>query len=166
VFVGTWLWRMWFASQMWVTGDVQLWPRTDNQLLYCSFVGSAMAFFLVAERVPALVRTQIARLAPADTAGAEDGAPTERPVVKAVPTGLSVTVGGLFAVLMLLGTTASTVSDAWMPSKTNSYKILAYVSQTMRKPDGSCPRYAPDHECSTQGDQSWMNNFYVLQPGR
>jgi galactan 5-O-arabinofuranosyltransferase len=166
IFVGTWLWRMWFASQMWVTGDVQLWPRTDNQLLYCSFVGSALAFFLVAQRVPTLVRTQIARLAPADTAAAEDGEPRVNPVRKAVPAGLPVTVGGLFAVLMLLGTSASTVSDAWMPSKTNSYKELAYVSQTMRKPDGSCPRYAPDHECSTQGDQAWISNFYVLQPGR
>lgn len=132
VFVGTWLWRMWFASQMWAMKSVQLWPRTGNQLLYCVFVSSAFAGCLLAFRI---------RQGPH------------------APTRLASHVGPLVATMLLLGTAASAASDYWMPAKTNSYKILNYVSQTMRKPDGTCPEYAPNHECSATGDQSWLNNF-------
>ena len=81
------------------------------------------------------------------------------PLGPPLPSRLGAHVGVLAAVLLVLGSAASSVSDYWMPAKTNSYKILAYVSQTMRKPDGTCPEYAPNHECSATGDQSWMNNF-------
>lgn len=132
VFAGTWLWRMEVASRMWATGKVQLWPRTGNQLLYCVLVLGAAAACFAASR--------LASWPP-------------------VPSRLGAHVGGLAAVLLVLGTAASSVSDYWMPARTNSYKILAYVSQTMRKPDGSCPTYAPNHECTATGDQSWLNNF-------
>ena len=132
VFAGTWLWRMEVASRMWATGTVQLWPRTGNQLLYCILVLGAAATAFAASRLAS-------------------GAP--------LPSRLGAHVGVLAAVLLVLGSAASSVSDYWMPAKTNSYKILAYVSQTMRKPDGTCPKYAPNHECSATGDQSWMNNF-------
>jgi galactan 5-O-arabinofuranosyltransferase len=132
VFVGTWLWRMWFASQMWATQSVQLWPRTGNQLLYCVLVASAFAACLAARKLSSWPPT---------------------------PARIGAHVGALFSVLMILGSAASSVSDYWMPAKTNSYKILAYVSQTMRKPDGSCPKFAPNHQCSENGDQSWLNNF-------
>ena len=132
VFIGTWLWRMEVASRMWATGTVQLWPRTGNQLLYCILVLGAAATAFVASRVASW---------------------------PPLPSRLGAHVGVLAAVLLVLGSAASSVSDYWMPAKTNSYKILAYVSQTMRKPDGTCPKYAPNHECSATGDQSWMNNF-------
>lgn len=132
VFIGTWLWRMEVASRMWATGNVQLWPRTGNQLLYCVLVLGAAATAFTASRLGS------------------------RPPL---PSQLGAHVGVLAAVLLVLGSAASSVSDYWMPAKTNSYKILAYVSQTMRKPDGACPKYAPNHECSATGDQSWMNNF-------
>lgn len=132
VFAGTWLWRMEVASRMWATGTVQLWPRTGNQLLYCILVLGAAATAFAASRLGAW---------------------------PPLPSRLGAHVGVLAAVLLVLGSAASSVSDYWMPAKTNSYKILAYVAQTMRKPDGSCPKFAPDHECSATGDQSWMNNF-------
>ena len=132
VFAGTWLWRMEVASRMWATGTVQLWPRTGNQLLYCVLVLGAAAACFAASRLA--------------------GRPP-------LPSRVGAHVGALVAVLLLLGTAASSVSDYWMPAKTNSYKILAYVSQTMRKPDGGCPKYAPNHQCSATGDQSWLNNF-------
>jgi hypothetical protein len=132
VFVGTWLWRMWFASQMWITKSVQLWPRTGNQLLYCVLVAGAFAVCLAARRLAAW---------------------------PPLPSRIGAHVGALFSISMILGTAASSVSDYWMPAKTNSYKIFAYVSQTMAKPDGSCPKYAPNHQCSKTGDQSWLNNF-------
>jgi hypothetical protein len=132
VFIGTWLWRMEVASRMWATGTVQLWPRTGNQLLYCILVLGAAATAFAASR--------LASMPP-------------------LPSRLGAHVGVLAAVLLVLGSAASSVSDYWMPAKTNSYKILAYVAQTKRKPDGTCPKYAPNHECSDTGDQSWMNNF-------
>jgi hypothetical protein len=135
IFISTWLWRMWFASQMFATGRLQLWPRTDNQLLYLTFVGAAFAVCAVAAKLATLPKVVV------------------RPAAQ---------VGALFAVVMILGSAASSVTDYWMPAKTNSYKILIYVSQTMRKPDGSCPKYAPNHQCWDQGDPSFQN--YFAQP--
>ncbi|GAA1962314.1 hypothetical protein GCM10009838_19000 [Catenulispora subtropica] len=132
VFAGTWLWRMEVASRMWATGTVQLWPRTGNQLLYCVLVLGAAAACFAASRLGSWPPS---------------------------PARLGAHVGALAAALLVLGTAASSASDYWMPAKTNSYKILAYVAQTMRKPDGTCPTYAPDHACSDTGDQSWLNNF-------
>ncbi|NUR61317.1 MAG: hypothetical protein HOV87_22050, partial [Catenulispora sp.] len=144
VFAGTWLWRMEVASRMWATGTVQLWPRTGNQLLYCVLVLGAAAVCFAAYRL----------------AGWPPHAPhPPHPQHSPPPSRLGAHVGVLATVLLVLGTAASSASDYWMPAKTNSYKILAYVSQTMRKPDGSCPKYAPNHECSATGDQSWLNNF-------
>jgi galactan 5-O-arabinofuranosyltransferase len=135
VFISTWLWRMWFASKMFATGEVQLWPRTDNQLLYLTLVGSALAVGLLAKKI------------------VEAGQAVTRPAAHA---------GALFTTVMILGSAASSVSDSWMPSNTNTYKVLPYVSQTMRKPDGSCPTYAPEHMCSADGDQSFQK--YFAQP--
>jgi hypothetical protein len=132
VFAGTWLWRMEVASRMWATGTVQLWPRTGNQLLYCVLVLGAAAACFVASRLSAW---------------------------PPLPSRLGAHVGALATVLLVLGTAASSVADYWMPAKTNSYKVLAYVSQTMRKPDGTCPKYAPNHQCSATGDQSWLGYF-------
>jgi galactan 5-O-arabinofuranosyltransferase len=143
VFAGTWLWRMEVASRMWATGSVQLWPRTGNQLLYCVLVLSAAGACFAASQLGARA---VYPAAP-------------EPAAPAPPFRLGAHVGALTAVLLVLGTAASSVSDYWMPAKTNSYKILAYVAQTMRKPDGTCPKYAPNHECSHTGDQSWLNNF-------
>ncbi|MEY9962297.1 hypothetical protein ABIA33_000318 [Streptacidiphilus sp. MAP12-16] len=131
IFASAWLMRMYFASQMFSTGQVQLWIRTDNQLLYCGLVFVGLAVWLA-------VRRWGARL------------PRRGPAV----------IGVFCGLLMLLGSMGSAQSDRYMPQKTNTYQILPWVSQTVRMVNGQCPKYAPNGQCSKNGDQSWLKMIY------
>ncbi|QMU79340.1 hypothetical protein GXW83_30150 [Streptacidiphilus sp. PB12-B1b] len=131
VFGSAWLMRMYFASQMYGTGEVQLWIRTDNQLLYCGLVFVTLAVWLA-------VRRAGSRL------------PARGPAV----------IGVFCALIMLVGSMGSSQSDRYMPQKTNTYQILPWVSQTVRMTNGKCPRYAPQGKCSKNGDQSWLKMIY------
>ncbi len=66
-------------------------------------------------------------------------------------------IGTLFALLFLFGTVSSSMSDRYMPAKENTYRILPWVSHTVRNLDGSCPKFAPGGQCSKDGDQSWIS---------
>lgn len=66
-------------------------------------------------------------------------------------------IGTLCALLLLLGTVSSSMSDRYMPAQDGTYRILPWVSHTIRKQDGKCPKFAPKHECSKDGDQSWLS---------
>jgi galactan 5-O-arabinofuranosyltransferase len=51
IMVGTWLFRLWHAHNMWKTKLVQLYPRTTAELLYCALLLSAFAIYFAVERV-------------------------------------------------------------------------------------------------------------------
>jgi hypothetical protein len=53
IMAGTWLMRFRYASRMWATHMVQLYPRTTAELLYCLLVLTGFGVFLYAERVRA-----------------------------------------------------------------------------------------------------------------
>ncbi|MEV4196379.1 hypothetical protein, partial [Streptomyces toxytricini] len=65
-------------------------------------------------------------------------------------------IGTLCALLLLLGTVSSSMADRYMPAQDGTYRILPYVSHTIRQQDGECPRFAPKGECSEDGDQTWL----------
>jgi galactan 5-O-arabinofuranosyltransferase len=129
MFASAWVVRMFFASRMYETGTVQLWLRTDNQLLYCGLVLCALAAGLVVRHLMATGR---------------------------FPHPQAAVIGAFCGLLMLFGSVSSSMSDKYMPTKENTYRILPWVSHTVRQLDGRCPRYAPNHECSAAGDQSWQ----------
>ncbi len=132
IFASAWLMRMYFASRMYITGDVQLWVRTDNQLLYCGLVFVTLAGWLAVKRAGSRL-------------------PTRGPAV----------IGVFCALIMLVGSMGSSQSDRYMPQKTNTYQILPWVSQTVRMVNGKCPKYAPGGKCSQDGDQSWLKMIYT-----
>lgn len=140
MFISAWVMRMYIASHMYETQTVQLYTRTNNQLLYCGLLLCALVAHLVSQRMSA-------RRAEADgvTAG-RTGFPGREGAV----------IGALCALLLLLGTVSSSMADRYMPAKENTYRILPWVSHTITEKDGSCPKYAPGGTCSKDGDQSWL----------
>ncbi|MEU7552178.1 hypothetical protein AB0B01_07430 [Streptomyces sp. NPDC044571] len=139
MFVSAWVMRMYIASHMYETQTVQLYTRTNNQLLYCGLILCALVAHLVSLR-PAQRRTS-------GGGGASAAFPGREGAV----------IGALCALLLLLGTAASSMSDRYMPAQDGTYRILPYVSHTVRKQDGSCPKFAPHGVCSKDGDQSWLS---------
>jgi galactan 5-O-arabinofuranosyltransferase len=137
MFLSAWVMRMYIASHMYSTQTVQLYTRTDNQLLYCGLIICALVAHLVSRRLAE---------ARSDGRIAAPGFPGRQAAV----------VGTLCALLMLLGTVASSMSDRYMPAKDGTYRIMPWVSHTVRKLDGTCPKFAPGGQCSKDGDQTWL----------
>lgn len=139
VFLSAWVMRMYIASHMYETQTVQLYTRTNNQLLYCGLILCALVAHLLSLRLAAR--------------RAVEG----QTVVPGIPGRQAAVIGSLCALLMLFGTVASSMSDRYMPAKDGTYRIMPWVSHTVRKLDGKCPRFAPGGQCSKEGDQTWLS---------
>ena len=139
MFASAWVMRMYIASHMYETQTVQLYTRTNNQLLYCGLILCALVAHLVSLRL-------------AERRAGDAGAPAGG----GFPNPRAAVVGALFAMLFLFGTVSSSTADRYMPAKENTYRILPWVSHTVQKQDGSCPKFAPGGTCSKDGDQTWL----------
>ncbi|WP_157849769.1 MULTISPECIES: hypothetical protein [Streptomyces] len=142
MFASAWVMRMYIASHMYETQTVQLYTRTNNQMLYCGLLLCALVAHLVSLRI-----AERRQAAEAGGSPAAAGPPGPQAAV----------IGTLFALLFLFGTVSSSMSDRYMPAKENTYRILPWVSHTVRNLDGSCPKFAPGGQCSKDGDQSWIS---------
>ncbi|MFF8261777.1 hypothetical protein [Streptomyces virginiae] len=149
MFISAWVMRMYIASHMYETQTVQLYTRTNNQLLYCGLLLCALVVHLVSQRMAA-------RRAPS-SADAEPKAATAGAGGTGFPGREGAVIGAMCALLLLLGTVSSSMADRYMPAKENTYRILPWVSHTITEQDGSCPKYAPGGTCSKDGDQSWLS---------
>ncbi|MBT2452430.1 hypothetical protein J7F03_36330 [Streptomyces sp. ISL-43] len=152
MFISAWLMRMYIASNMYETQTVQLYTRTNNQLLYCGMILAALVAHLVSQRLAQ--RRPAGTGAAADT-GADTGADTAT-TGRGFPGREGAVIGTLCALLLLLGTVSSSMADRYMPAQDGSYRILPYVSHTIRQQNGKCPKFAPEHKCSKDGDQTWL----------
>ncbi|WP_445269274.1 hypothetical protein [Streptomyces sp. DSM 41634] len=146
MFISAWVMRMYIASHMYETQTVQLYTRTNNQLLYCGLLLCALVVHLVSQRMAAR-RAESGAGAESASGTAGAGFPGREGAV----------IGALCALLLLLGTVSSSMADRYMPAKENTYRILPWVSHTITEQDGSCPQYAPGSTCSKDGDQSWLS---------
>jgi galactan 5-O-arabinofuranosyltransferase len=90
---GCWLLRFYYARDLYATGQVQLYPRTTAEILYCLLIFCGYAVFLAVERTT--------------RRGSEN---TLRS-----PSGL---IGAVCGVLLLMGSAASSICDHYMPSGT------------------------------------------------
>ncbi|WP_183065234.1 hypothetical protein [Streptomyces sp. gCLA4] len=145
MFISAWVMRMYIASHMYETQTVQLYTRTNNQLLYCGLLLCALVVHLVS-----------LRMAERRTQPAADTVPARTTPGTGFPGREGAVIGALCALLLLLGTVSSSMADRYMPAKENTYRILPWVSHTITERDGSCPKYAPGGTCSKDGDQSWL----------
>ncbi|MEV4556577.1 hypothetical protein AB0K51_06215 [Kitasatospora sp. NPDC049285] len=141
MFVSAWLMRMYIASHMYETHTVQLYTRTDNQLLYCGMILCALVAHVVTLRLAERQR------ATGDNGPAALLGTIGRPAA---------VIGALCGLLLLLGTVSSSMSDRYLPANDGTYRVLPWVSHTVRKLDGTCPKFAPNHQCSKDGDQTWL----------
>ncbi|WP_162688423.1 MULTISPECIES: hypothetical protein [unclassified Streptomyces] len=150
MFISAWVMRMYIAQNMYETHTVQLYTRTNNQLLYCGLILCGLVAHLVSQR-----------MAERRTAEAADGAPAAPGRAGVTGGGFpgreGAVIGALCALLLLLGTVSSAMSDRYMPAQDGTYRILPWVSHTVRQQNGKCPKFAPKHECSKDGDQSWLS---------
>ncbi len=139
VLAGAWLLRLWFASQMYATGTVQLYPRTSPEILYCLLLLAVFAVRYGSGRVASLLEER-----ERPDGGRRSGwAPVQRTQLTAA------TVGGLCAALLFALSAGSSLADRYLPRNDGSVARLAYVAQMVRQPDGTCPdfsrgRCAPD----------------------
>ncbi len=130
-FAGAWVLRFYFASQMFRTHTVQLYPRTSIEIVYLLLLLTLLAAVFGWRRLRPRSRT--ARRARAMLPG------------NALTAGL---VAGLCALLLVLGSAGSATVDTYLPRNDNSMAQLAWTAQKSRMPDGRCSGYfLPD--CQT-----------------
>ncbi|MEU2389879.1 hypothetical protein [Streptomyces sp. NPDC007369] len=157
MFISAWVMRMYIASHMYETQTVQLYTRTNNQLLYCGLILCALVAHLVSQRLAERRSASDApSAAPHDSASEATAGGPGGPGGTGFPGREGAVIGALCALLLLLGTVSSSVSDRFMPAQDGTYRILPWVSHTVRMQDGTCPKFAPGGECSKDGDQGWL----------
>lgn len=129
---GAWLMRLWFAQQMFGSGSVQLYPRTTQEILYCSLILVGSAGFAAVQRLRPWWRgmREMSGHRDAEEARSATGAGSALPAVV-----VAVLALGLFA--------GSATADRFMPrADGSSVGFLAYTAQLVRQPDGRCPEHA------------------------
>jgi galactan 5-O-arabinofuranosyltransferase len=130
-FGGAWLMRFYYASEMFKTRNVQLYPRTSIEIDYLLLVLTVLAVVLAWRRLRP--RSEVARRARALLPG------------NALVSSL---VGGLCALMLLLGSAASATVDNYLPRNDNSMGQLAWTAQATRMPNGHCSGYM-EANCKT-----------------
>lgn len=120
IIAGAWVLRYHFASQMYGTDSVQLYPRTSPQLLYCLLLACGFAIYYIAQS--STVQARLAKLPPG-----------------------SAVIGVLAGLMLLTASAGSAIGDKYMPRSDNSVGSLAYNAHVTRGPDGKCSRFtSPD----------------------
>ncbi|MGW6708707.1 hypothetical protein ACWGDE_27975 [Streptomyces sp. NPDC054956] len=156
MFISAWLMRMYIASHMYETQTVQLYLRTNNQLLYCGLILAALVAHLVSQRLAERRTTD------AGSGAGTDANPGTTATRRGFPGREGAVIGTLCALLLLLGTVSSSMADRYMPAQDGTYRILPYVSHTIRQQNGKCPKFAPEHKCSKEGDQTWLTYIPLI----
>ncbi len=161
--VSAWLLRQYFASQMYDSGLVRLYPRTTMFILLGLLLLGAFAIFFAVDRIrDELRRRALLELTEPDTttaaavdeanesAGdtlegndASDARRTPRRVWRAAPVALL-----LIPLMFTFASTGSATADRFMPAGGGGdRKFMAWISHNTVLPDGTCPRFAPDGLC-------------------
>lgn len=135
--IGAWILRFWFASQMYATQTVQLYPRTTLEILYCLLLLSGFAIYFAVQRFSRQMTSATNGSTPVRRRTA---LPASGPVVGLVS---AVLLFGLFA--------ASSVSDRYMPRGDESSGFLTYVSHYIRQENGTCSTYTAPDKCLPDG---------------
>ncbi|HZB21584.1 MAG TPA: hypothetical protein VE463_17225 [Blastococcus sp.] len=138
--------RFWFASQMFGTESVQLYPRTTQQLLYCSLLLVGLAVYFGIERLR--LRDSVRPFpVPLPRRSDETTATAPAPASPAVRTAPAL-IGALAALLVFGLFAGSATADEYMPRNDGGPGKLAYISQLLRQTDGTCPAHSRTRGCA------------------
>lgn len=146
---GAWLARFWFASHMAHEKAVQLYPRTTWIIMYCLMILAVLGMMAVVDRGSGWVERVLRR---------DGAAPAARVVPRRVVQQLS---AGMLCVLALFAAMSASWSvNRYMPQSDNTTMgIDAWRAHTIKKADGSCPRFAPDRKnCADIVTNDWRPN--------
>ncbi|CAM5547372.1 hypothetical protein SAVIM338S_04405 [Streptomyces avidinii] len=145
---GAWLARMWFASHMAHDKAVQLFPRTTWIIMYCLMILAVLGLMSTVQRGSGWAERS---LRPSGEGASARVLP--RRVVQQVS-------AGMICALALFGTMGASWSiNRYMPSPDNSQMgIDAYRAHSVKKANGTCPRYAPVKNCADINIRFWKPN--------
>ena len=136
-----WLMRFEFASQMYATQSVQLYPRTTPEILYCLLLLAGFAVYFASQRYG---RPPGASGAEVEEIAQNRSRPSS--FLSGLPKGAS-TIGALCAVVLFSLFAGAATADRYMPRDDNSLATLTYFSQLVRQQDGTCPAYSAPNDC-------------------
>ncbi|MER5637066.1 hypothetical protein ABT095_08925 [Kitasatospora sp. NPDC002227] len=130
---GAWVLRFWFAGHMERDQAVMLYPRTTWLILYCLIALTVLAAQLLSGAAGSAWRrlTAARKLRPSGSLGRRLAA------------------GGLCGLALFGVMGASWSANRYLPTdpKQHTMGMDAWHAQTLQRADGSCPTYAPDHNC-------------------
>ncbi|MFE9930162.1 hypothetical protein [Streptomyces sp. NPDC005533] len=146
---GAWLARFWFASHMAHDKAVQLFPRTTWIIMYCLMILAVLGMMAVVNRSSGWAER---------TLRPSGAAPAARVVPRRVVAQLA---AGMVCVVALFATMGASWSvNRYMPQSDNmTMGIDAWRAHTIKKADGTCPRFAPDKKkCADVVTTDWKQN--------
>lgn len=146
---GAWLVRFWFASHMAHDKAVQLYPRTTWIIMYCLMILAVLGMMSAVDRSSGWAERTLRRPG--------GGEPTARVVPRRVVQQLS--AGMVCAVALFATMGASWSVNRYMPQADKmSMGIDAWRAHTVKKADGSCPRFSPVGKCEDIDTKDWRQN--------
>ncbi|MEU9252888.1 hypothetical protein AB0D66_13690 [Streptomyces sp. NPDC048270] len=146
---GAWLARFWFASHMAHDKAVQLYPRTTWIIMYCLMILAVLGMMAVVNRGSGWAER---------TLRPSGAAPAARVVPRRVVAQLA---AGMVCAIALFATMGASWSvNRYMPQSDNmTMGIDAWRAHTIKKADGSCPRFAPNKKnCADIVTNDWRQN--------
>lgn len=147
VLVGAWLVRFWFAGRMAHDQAVQLYPRTTWMIMYCLMILAVLGIMALVHRSSGWAERSLRPSGPAPA----------RVIPRRVVQQLA---AGMVCVLALFATMgASWNINRYMPSPDpNTMGIDAYRGHILKKPDGTCAKFAPGKKCANVSTWDWKQN--------
>jgi hypothetical protein len=143
IMASAWIMRFWFASRMYETQTVQLYPRTSQLILHCLLLLLGFAAYFGVERLRGAITRDTTALDVFDSTRDRTYSPGRG--------ARSATIGALSAALLLALFAGSATADRYMPREDDSVGFLAYVSQMLRQQDGQCPAFSRPDRCTADG---------------
>ncbi|MER7702745.1 hypothetical protein ABTX81_07595 [Kitasatospora sp. NPDC097605] len=146
VLAGAWLMRFTFAAKMAQSQAVALYPRTTWIILYCLMILAVLGLMAAYHRGSGWLERVLRK----------DDAPAGTQVLSGRM--LRQLAAGLVCALALFGTMGASWSvNRYMPEdqKYGRMGLDAWRAHTIKKADGSCPKYAPATSCSDIIIKDW-----------
>ncbi|MBP0452461.1 hypothetical protein J5Y04_23380 [Kitasatospora sp. RG8] len=146
VLAGAWLLRFWFASHMAHSQTIQLYPRTTWIIMYCLLILAVVGLMVSLERGAGWLERTLR-----SSGRTADGPAIPRRVTRQLAAGL-ICAMALFATMG-----ASWSVDRYMPQaeSTNTMGLDAWRAHTIKKKDGTCPKFSPVAKCADIITKDW-----------
>jgi hypothetical protein len=142
--LSAWLMRHLFASWMYETGYVRLYPRTSILILFGLLILAGFAVYWLVRRNTNSDRGNRAdRGAETDRTFPRSAASTRSPRSRRPVTALA-----LIPITLVIASAGSSLADRYMPvDRMDNRGILAWVAHSTPLPDGACTQYFQAGSC-------------------